>query len=385
MAVYIMMFVSSSILLKVSGRKKGLEAKVLVILALLLPIAVAGFRKVGIGTDTEVYVNVLYEAAKKSTSFFDYLSKKVYSSFQYKSVMNWEIGYNALLYCATKLTKSIQGVFFATQLIVIYFIYKGIKEYKDGYYSIAMAMFVFYFMFYGSTLNAMRQWIAIAIIFWGTHFLNNKQDKYFCITVIAALLFHYSAIIGFLIWLVYRYMDSERQKWSLVSNGVTLSKDLYKIVIIMLLGIFCLVGINAIGAFLSSINGVFARYVRLYITGTVQFMPMQLLRRIPVIFMVVINWKRVQERFPKSGFIILMLVLDIITSQLGGISAQSSRIGYFFSVYETILIAEIISVNRRNTRIVYYFFFVVFLFAGFYYDNILMGRSEIVPYLFFFN
>ena len=384
LTVYIAMFFLSAILLMISERKEGSGAKVLVMLALLLPIAVAGLRKVGIGTDTEVYVNVLYEAAKNSTSFFDYLSKKVYSSFQYKSVMNWEIGYNVLLYYTTKLTGSIQGVFFATQLIIVYFIYRGIKEYSEGY-SIAMAMLAFYFMFYGGTLNAMRQWIAIAIIFWGTHFLNNKQDKYFCITVIAALLFHNSAVIGFVIWAVYRYMDSERQRRSFAFNGVILSNDLHKIVIIMLVGIFCLVGLNVIGALLSSINGVFARYVRIYITGTVRIMPMQLLRRLPVICLLIINWKKIQERFTKSGFITSMLVLDTITSQLGGITAQSSRMGYFFSVYETILIAEIISVKRRNTRLIYYLFFVIFLFAGFYYDNVLMGRSEIVPYLFFFN
>lgn len=378
------MFVLSAILLMICEKKEGLGAKVLVILALFLPIAVAGLRKIGIGTDTEVYVNVLYEAAKNSTSFFEYLSKNVYSSFQYKSVMNWEIGYNILLYYTTKLTGSIQGVFLVTQLIVVYFIYKGIKEYSDRY-STAMAMLVFYFMFYGSTLNAMRQWIAIAIIFWGTHFLNDKQDKYFFMSVIAALLFHNSAVIGFIIWLVYRYMDSERQKRRLVFNGKLLSNDLYKIVVITIVGIFCLVGLNIIGTLLSSINGVFARYVRIYINGNVQIMPMQLLRRFPIIFLVVVNWKNIQERFSKSGFITSMLVLDTITSQLGGITAQSSRIGYFFSVYETILIAEIISVKRRGIRIIYYIFLISFLFAGFYYDNVLMGRSEIVPYLFFFN
>ena len=384
LAVYITMFILSTILLMVSERKEGLGAKVFVMLALLLPIGIAGLRKVGIGTDTEVYVNVLYDAAKNSTSFFDYLSKQVYSSFQYKSVMSWEFGYNILLYFTTKLTGSIQGVFFVTQLIVVYFIYKGIKEYSKGY-SIAMAMLVFYFMFYGGTLNAMRQWIAIAIIFWGTHFLNNKQDKYFFITVIVALLFHNSAVLGFVIWAVYRFMDSEKQRRRLAFKGVVLSDDRYKIVTIILIGIFCLICLNVIGTLLSSINAVFARYVRVYITGTVRIMPMQLLRRLPIIFPLVINWKKIKKRYAKLGFVTSMLVLDTIISQLGGITAQSSRIGYFFSVFETILIAELISVKRRNIRIIYYLFFVVFLFAGFYYDNVLMGRSEIVPYLFFFD
>ncbi|EEG55330.1 EpsG family protein [Enterocloster asparagiformis] len=384
MAVYIITFILSAIILGFGENKRGLGAKFLIILALILPIFIAGFRKIGIGTDTEVYVNVLFDAAKNSTSFFDYLSKKVYSSFQYKSVLNWEIGYNILLYFSAKLTGSIQGVFFFTHLIIIIFMYKGIKEYGESY-SKAIAMLAFYFMFYGSSLNAMRQWIAIAILFWGTHFLNAKRDRCFIISIAVALLFHNSAVIGFVIWLIYKYMDNEEEKRRLAFNGIQLSADLYKVLVILVVGILCLLGLNIIGGLLASINSIFARYVRIYISGSVQLMPMQILRRMPIIFFTFVNWKRIQRRFPTSGFIISMLILDTVTSQLGSITPQSSRMGYFFSVYETILIAEVIAVKRNYIRILYHIIFVVFLVATFYYDNVIMGRSEIVPYLFFFN
>lgn len=378
------MFVVSTMFLSFAEHKKGMGSKCLTVVGLALPICIAGFRKSGIGTDTEVYVNVLFDAANNSTSFFDYLSKYVYSSFQYKSVMNWEIGYNVLLYLATKLTGTIQGVFFLTHFLIITFIYKGLKEYGNSI-STAYGMLVFYFMFYGSSLNAMRQWLAIAIIFWGTHFLYRQQNWKFFITIVIAILFHNSAIIGVVIYIIYKYMNQAKKKRKILINGSQLSTDTQKILMVVVIGIICLLCINIIGSILASISGVFARYVRIYLSGDVSIMSMQIVRRIPIILLVFINWTRLKARPSNSLFLTSMLIVDTLISQLGGITAQSSRMGYFFSIYEAILIPEVIIANKGNKKILYFLLIVLFLFVGFYYDNVLMGRSEIIPYMFYFN
>lgn len=384
MAIYITMFILSAIFLGIADNRKGIAAKGLTILGLALPICLAGFRKIGIGTDTEVYANVLFDAANNSTSFLDYLSRYVYTNFQYKSVMNWEIGYNVLVYLATKVTGSIQGVFFLTHFVIVIFIYKGLEEYKKEI-SVSYGMLVFYFMFYGSSLNAMRQWIAIAIIFWGTHFLMKEQTRNFFITVIIALLFHNSSVIGLVLYVIYIYMKQLGRKRIISINGKHLSNDTYKFLVIVVVGITSLLCINTLGSVLASISDVFARYVRIYISGTVHIMLMQIIRRTPIIILVFINWKQLKEKAIDSPFLTAMLIVDTLISQLGSITTQSSRMGYFFSIYEVILIPELIFVKFGKKRIFYFILIAVFLFIGFYYDNVLMGRSEIIPYKFYFS
>ena len=175
-----------SVLLLFMAEKKYFSNKFLTIIALIIPILLAGLRKEGIGTDTEVYANVLYQAAKEANDFFDYLGKNVYSSFQNKPVSNWEIGYNLLVYVSVKLTGSFQGILFFTHFFIIFLIYKGLKDFK-GYFWTFWAILIFYFMFYGSSLNIMRQWLAIAIIFYGTHYLQQNKDERFIAMVLIAM------------------------------------------------------------------------------------------------------------------------------------------------------------------------------------------------------
>ena len=77
MAIYFGTFVLSAFFLLIAEQTRGSYRKVITAIGLFIPILLAGTRKIGIGTDTEVYVNVLYEAAHNSKSFFDYLGQKL--------------------------------------------------------------------------------------------------------------------------------------------------------------------------------------------------------------------------------------------------------------------------------------------------------------------
>ena len=116
--------------------------------------------------------------------------------------------------------------------------------------------------------------------FYGTHYLQQNKDERFIAMVLIAMLFHNSAFIGMIIWLVYKYLQAGDVKKKLLINGKVIDNDIIKILMILLTGIIALLGLSVIANFLGSINSVFARYVRLYISGTVHLMPMQVLRRL---------------------------------------------------------------------------------------------------------
>lgn len=380
---FVAFFLSASFLFVAECQNKG-NKKILIVVALLIPILLAGLRKIGIGTDTEVYVNVLYNAAASSQSFIDYLGSSVYSSFQTKSVVNWEIGYNLLVYISTKITGSFQGVLIVTHFLIITLFYAGLRR-IEGDFSRTLSMLIFYLMFYASSLNMMRQWIAVAIIFWGFHFLQEHRTKSFFLTVAVAILFHNSAVIGVLIWGCYKYFSNSNMKRKVVFGGRKLDINIYKVLIFCVVGLIALACLNIIAALIESVNSVFARYARLYLSGTISLMPMQIVRRMPIILLLLCNWRKINQVSKDSSFFYGMLVLDVLLSQLASVTLQSSRIGYYFSVYEIVILAEIVKRKRKEWKCIYVLAICIYLIILFYFDNVIMGRAEIVPYLFFFS
>lgn len=386
MEIYLITFSVSCFLLLLAEKleSKKVTKKILVFLGLLLPILLAAFRKVGVGTDTKVYVYVLYEAAKKSKTFFEYLSSIVYSNFQYKAVTQWEIGYNLLVYFSTRLTGSFQGVLFFTHALIITFVYKGLKK-INGSFSITFSMLLFYLMFYGTSMNLMRQWIAISILFYGFHFLIEKNIKMYVLTIVVATLFHNSGVIGILLLFLYYYIEKSNGKVSILFGNLVIDKKIKKVLIIFAVAVVLLLGLEIFASILGSIKGVFARYARIYISGTIKIMPMQIVRRIPTFVILICNWKKIKQKIPFDGFLYGMFILDLVASQLGGITNQSSRIGYYFSVYELILLPGIIGTQRKAERFLLVLFFYLYYAFCFYYDMVMMGRAEIIPYLFYFQ
>ena len=384
MAIYFGTFFLSTFFLFIAEKTRSPYRKIIIAIGLLIPIMLAGMRKIGIGTDTEVYVNVLYEAAHSSSGFFDYLGQEVYSSFQMKPVTNWEIGYNLLVYISTKITNSYQGVLFATHLLTIGFVYKGLVK-LDANFSKAFAMLIFYFMFYASSLNLMRQWIAVAIIFYGFHYIQDGKTKKYLFCVVLAVLFHNSAILGIVIWLIYYFFVKFNSERELAIGGKRLDSNLNNLIIFTIVCVAFLFSISVVANILGSINAVFARYARLYISGNIQLMPMQIIRRLPIILLLIINWKKLNSIEKNTPFYYAMVVLDVAISQMGSLTSQSTRMGYFFSVFEIIILAELICRRRRDWKVLYGVVLIMYCAILFYYDNGLMGRSEVVPYLFYFN
>ena len=209
--IYIITFISSCVFLGLSEKSRSRYIKkLLVFIAILLPCILAGMRADTIGTDVKVYVEPLYNAAKQSTSFSSYMNQRWYVIWRYMYVSKFEIGFTTLVYLIVKFGGSLGTVLFFIHALIVAPIYFGLKR-MDKKYPIWLGMLVFYLMFYNTSLNMMRQWIAMAILFWGlSYLLTNKKKKYF-IVVIVACLFHTSALMGFAIYFLYVYSQRKRE------------------------------------------------------------------------------------------------------------------------------------------------------------------------------
>ena len=158
-----------------------LEQKALNRKSFWLPLIVlalfAGIRSYYVGTDSPGYVR----------SFINPLD---IDDFKFKE--NVEFGYQLLEYILLSLTRNYFWLFFITGLIVVYCYLKMIKKYSVNYLLsvflfITLGTYVFFF-------NGLRQGLAMAIFVLATPYLLEKKLIPYILIALFASVFHISAL-----------------------------------------------------------------------------------------------------------------------------------------------------------------------------------------------
>ncbi len=187
--------------------------KVLIIIALFIPIFLATFRHETVGIDVYTYMKPLYLCTKRSSDIADFfVQMKNDTALQYM-----DYGYGFIAYVACKFFGTLNGLFFVNELLCMLPVYFGIKNINshlsrnkiDLNIPVWLGMFIWYCCFYNNSLNQVRQLIVCAILFYAfTLFLNKK----YVITVLLfcfSLTLHISAIIFIYIVLTYLICKSK--------------------------------------------------------------------------------------------------------------------------------------------------------------------------------
>lgn len=120
-----------------------------------------------------------------------------------------------------------QSLFIVYETLIIVFLYKGLKFYFDD--ELTILIVVFLYAVYPTNgghwwdMNAMRQGAAISVSFWATQYLcKDKLKKFICASVLA-ILFHYSAVLIFLLSLFYKKKISNKLVAIIVLLGFLLN------------------------------------------------------------------------------------------------------------------------------------------------------------------
>ena len=181
--IYVVVYAISVLLIYiVYNKKQNKTIKAFLILgALSFPIILAGMRKIGIGTDTVGYAKSVFQLAMNSRNLTEFFSTTIMFNFTTVTVSKWELGYVLFVYFITKLFHSYQIMLAVTHAIIIVLIYKGLHVYKNKI-SVWLGMLIFYFLFYASSLNLMRQWMAISIVFFAFQYLLKNKLSLFSYT-----------------------------------------------------------------------------------------------------------------------------------------------------------------------------------------------------------
>ena len=379
--IYIVFFLISCFLIWLSEKSPSRNiGNFFAFIAILLSCILAGMRADTIGTDVRTYVEPMYNAAKQSSSFSSYMGQRWYVIWRYMYVNKFEIGFTTLVYLTEKLGGSLGTVLFFINALIVAPIYLGLKRMNKPY-PVWLGMLIFYLLFYNTSLNLMRQWIAMAVLFYALSCLiNNEKEKYF-IFVALACLFHTSALMGIAIYFLYIYSCRQREYIKIANFRLPGSLAPLKV---FAYGCVVLLSLNFITILLRTFG--LAKYAG-YIQGnkSIFLLTNQILLRLPIIVLFIIRWKRMAKEDELTPFYGSMFVLDLLASQLTSINIYAIRIASFFAEYNILSYCALIYAGNRKYRanryatLLYVLAYVLYYWIYYY---IIMGTNATFPYVF---
>lgn len=367
--IYLIVFAVSCGLLFLADvfRKNRVVSVLLEILAISLPILLAGLRDLSVGTDVKVYVVSKFNAVRIASSFINYVN-----------TANIEVGFAALVYLVTKLTGSVTFVLLAIHTFIVVIIYLDIANHRDKI-PVWLGMLVFYLLYFNMSLNIMRQWMAMAILLYASKYMFARRTWVYLAYVLIAACFHETAYVGIFTYLIYAFLNSRGLfvfQWGRYAlKGERLR--IHTVVVMIAIAFFSLLDIVA-----QFLPGLGLEKYAPYLRGGIVFSANQIILRLPLLILIFINRKEFFQR-KEATFMTCMVILDLLLSQLAAGGNQSWRIALYFGVYSIFTYAYVCqAAGSKAMRAVSTGFVVVFLVAYWFYSYVLMGMHDTIPYYF---
>ena len=264
-----------------------------------------------------------------------------------------------------KLNGTFPIVMFIISFLTILFIYKALLNEKE-YISVGLGMAVFMFLYYQTSLNLVRQSLAISIGIYAITCLAKEKYIKFIIYVFLATLFHKSALICLIVLLIKNIIEDDRKRIRKYS--------------IFLIALFLVIRRDIMGNMVMIIfkSSYYSRYFTRDIaseTNIVNFF----MRIIPfiLIYFVVCRGCKIK---PFTIYYNLCII-GYILSLLGIFTATYvQRISYYFTYLSIILLPYCAKNYRRKYRKIFWWLIIGIIMFFWLYDFFYKGYSETVPY-----
>ncbi len=387
MLIYILCFIISTFLLKlVNNSKNTIVKKIVVTIALLLPCILASVRDLSIGRDINVYLKPMFDCAKNAGSYKEFMTMKFFQLWDFTNIKNIEIGFSYIVYFVTKITGSISCLLFVIECLIIFPVYFGIRKYEFLKDKTFFAMLVFYLLMYNHTLNLMRQFIAIAITFWGMSSVINHEKRgtlKYVISIIIGFMMHKSAIISLLSFLIYKLIvHNYKNKHYININGKKIDITSWLPISIIVISFIFLFQNNFIA---SSLNLIGMGKYSNYISGDILLSANKFIKASFIIVLSFVQKKEIFSENKLAWFYLVMFVLDsLIISQLSSVFVYSVRIGYFFQIFNIFYFTYIVyNVKRNKLKPFVAILMIAYLLYLWNYTFVISNAGETVPFIFY--
>lgn len=166
-------------------------------IAILLPSLLAGFRDSGIGTDTLIYADDVWEKITYCDDWKTFVALYVAQGFS-----DIELGYLLVNFIVYLAGGDLHTLYFTTNFIVVLFFYLAAYDNRKKA-SMWLIMAFFFLSYYNISLNLIRQSIAIAISVYSFKYLEQHKWWKYILWQVIILSSHNTAFLNLLIIPIY--------------------------------------------------------------------------------------------------------------------------------------------------------------------------------------
>lgn len=337
----------------VSGRHK-----MSFFIAMMILCVLAALRGTVVGNDTLIYKE-LYETCRDTADLGP----------------RYEIGYIYFNYFLNKVTNNPQFLFIVSSC----FIYFSFGRFIWRYSELPWLSFVFFFLLaFDHTLNILRQCIAIGILFFSFDFIIKRRFIPFAICVVAASLFHTTAILFIVSWFL-PLIKIDLKVVSLYIIGAIASYFLFANLLEFAFRYFAMYEYYSGGDYFDG-NTRLASIVQVITSSIITIFCLY-----PYFKHSTLEWRNSEKGKIYKVLCHLQLISFFITVLCLKVNLLD-RIALYFSIYSFVLIPNAIFLLPLKKRKVLSFWIILFFltFNSYVYIN-KPDWNRIYPYEFFWN
>lgn len=317
-------------------------------------------RDFSIGTDVEGYGNAVFGFVRSYPQYDDFVQACSSMSMHERgyAILNYVVGSfvnNAHVYYLI-LGLIVNGVFFVSCYLLRYYV------------DFMLAWLTFLLLLYPSTLNLLRQGVALALVFMMGALALRKHYILSLLSLLLAMEFHESAIIGVVIYLFI----------VLVVNMSTVRST--NIVVVGFIA--AMIPISTIIQWMNSRGYLSDKYAQYVVeVGTQTSILNSVLVRLP--FAMVALYCLIRERNARDDSLKVfsaLILAELAFLPLQQISSSVFRIALYIGVFKISAYASVISRLKipKATINILYIMYLVFYFC---YQIIYLGSNEIYPFI----
>jgi hypothetical protein len=347
-----------------------------------LPLtAVAGLRTINVGTDIKVYGYGTFSSAVNQTSLFNYLH-----------LIDVRYGiehlYAVLNYIVSRFSNNINVfLFIASICTILPFVWAALIYREKLNVPISLQLIVYWALFYGNSLNILRQSMAMSLVYAAVAALITEKKKSVLLYVVLTLIayeIHRTALISFVFLGIYFYLKK-------VGNKATLGLQISALLIFI-----PIISTIVLALTKKMINTPFLAKYQQYITGSNWLVQSSYgLSRIVLltaggvisIFLLVFFILKTKDVVQKKYaiFFLCVLLIDLVTQFSAFYGKLLTRLGLYFVLFETITIPMLLkNIFKGSLRFIMYVILIIYMVLIFYTVT-KSGSGEIYPYEWILN
>jgi len=322
--------------------KKQKNTLFLIIAFIIFAILMAS-RDFNTGSDTKMYIRTFltFSQNKWNSTIWGGYFEPLYA------ILNILLSY---------VSQNPRIIIVATSFVISYSFYKFIKDNSENYL-LSVLIFIGLLFFYTS-MNTIRQFMALSVILLGFKFVKNKKIIPFLITILIAYLFHSSALVGLLLYPMY-------------NMKYTHTRVLIIFAIAIVANVFVSDLINYIYQMIGRINYYDSRVGQENIANLI-YMIIYLVMFLFSLFEI----KKNKSDYSKKGFNLYVFVISSAISLIAMNMNILARVTTYFNVFSIICLPNIIedNIKKINNKVVVNSIVVLFLIL--YSSTIIKYRPE---------